>query len=81
MGRGRNMPSFSDFDLNGDGVLLKEEFYDARAKRMYDRAEQGFALRNADKAPAFESVDTNGDGKVDAKEFEYHQQQHRKNTQ
>jgi Ca2+-binding EF-hand superfamily protein len=76
-GMGRNMPSFSDFDLNGDGVLLKEEFYDARAKRMYDRAEQGYPLRNAANAPDFETVDSNGDGKISEQEFREHQRQHR----
>jgi Ca2+-binding EF-hand superfamily protein len=78
MGRGHQMPKFSEFDLNGDGVLLKEEFYDARAKHWYERAEQGYKLRNAAKAPPFETVDSNGDGKVNKDEFEEHQAQHRK---
>lgn len=76
-GMGRNMPSFAEFDLNGDGDLTKEEFYDARAKRMYDRAEQGYQLRNAASAPAFEEIDTNSDGKIDPDEFKTHQAQHR----
>ena len=76
-GMGRNMPSFAEFDLNGDGTLAKEEFYDARAKRMYDRAEQGYPLRNAATAPSFEEIDTNSDGKVDPDEFKTHQAQHR----
>ena len=81
MGMGRNMPSFSDFDLNGDGVLHKEEFYDARAKRMYQRAEQGYPLRNAANAPDFETVDTNSDGKISEDEFKAHQAEHRKMRQ
>lgn len=76
-GMGRNMPSFAEFDLNGDGDLTKEEFYDARAKRMYDRAEQGYPLRNAATAPSFEEIDTNSDGKIDPDEFKAHQIQHR----
>ncbi len=76
MGQGRNMPSFSDFDLNGDGVVLKQEFYDARANRMYRRADEGYALRNAANAPSFESVDENNDGKIDPKEFKQHQTEH-----
>ena len=73
MGRGRNMPSFEDFDSNKDGVLLKDEFYDARAKRMYDRAEQGYRLKRAVDAATFEEIDTNGDMKISKEEFEAHQ--------
>lgn len=80
-GMGRNMPEFSEFDLNGDGVLLKEEFYDARAKRMYRRAEQGYPMRNAAKAPAFETVDSNGDGRISPDEFSAHQAEHRRMMQ
>ena len=53
MAPGRNMPKFSDFDLNNDGVLHKDEFYEARAKRMYMRADQGFPMKNAASAPQF----------------------------
>ncbi len=81
MGGGRNMPAFSDFDLNNDGVLHKEEFYEARAKRMYLRADEGFPMKNAASAPAFEDVDSNGDGKVTQKEFAAHQASHRKMMQ
>jgi len=75
--RGRNMPSFEFFDMNANGSLEKEEFYDARAKRMYKRAEQGFPMRNAAKAPAFESIDTNNDGVISPDEFYAHQKLHR----
>ncbi|MFW2372436.1 MAG: EF-hand domain-containing protein [Gammaproteobacteria bacterium] len=81
MGGGRNMPEFSDFDLNNDGILHKEEFYEARAKRMYMRADEGFPMRNAASAPAFEDVDTNGDGEVTTDEFKAHQLQHRQMRQ
>lgn len=81
MGPGRNMPRFSDFDLNNDGVLHKDEFYEARAKRMYMRADQGFPMKNAASAPPFEDVDTNADGKVSKQEFASHQASHRRNRQ
>ena len=71
-----NMPKFSEFDLNNDGVLHKEECYEARKKRMYLRADEGFPMKNAASAPAFEEVDLNTDGKVTQKEFAaYHARQ------
>ena len=76
--KGRNMPTFTDFDLNADGTLKKEEFYDARAKRMYDRAEKGYPLRNAAKAPAFEGIDTDKNGEISPTEFSAHQAEHKK---
>jgi len=77
MGRGRNMPVFAEFDLNGDGTLTETEFYEARAKRMAERAAQGYAMRNAGKAPAFSAIDTDGNGQVTPDEFAASQAAHR----
>lgn len=79
MNMGRNMPEFSEFDLNGDGKILEEEFYEARNKRMSERAQQGYQMKNAGMAPPFSAVDTNGDGEVTAEEFSAHQSQNFKN--
>lgn len=68
-GRGMQMPAFSDFDGNGDGVLTEQEFYDARAARMRQRAMQGYQMRNAPNAPTFQQLDTDGDGKLSPAEF------------
>jgi Ca2+-binding EF-hand superfamily protein len=73
MNQGRQMPTFAEFDLNGDGSLTSEEFYEARAQRMQQRTEQGYMMRNAPNAPDFESIDTNADGKVTPEEFAAHQ--------
>jgi Ca2+-binding EF-hand superfamily protein len=86
MGRGkgmgpgmrRNMPAFSEFDLNGDGVLQRQEFDQARAERIRKRAEQGYMMRNLHNAPPFASIDTNGDGVVSPQEFSTAQAQHRR---
>lgn len=78
MNRGRQMPDFSDFDLNGDGIMQQEEFLKARESRMRKRAEEGRMMRNAGNAPGFASIDTNKDGKVSQEEFEAHQAMHRK---
>ena len=81
MNRGMNMPAFSDCDLNGDGKILEEEFYQARNKRMSERAEQGYQMKNAAMAPPFSVVDANGDGEISAEEFAAHQSQMMKNVQ
>jgi Ca2+-binding EF-hand superfamily protein len=77
MGMGRGMPVFAEFDLNGDGTLTETEFYEARAKRMAERAIQGYPMRNAGKAPAFSAIDTDGNGRVSPDEFAAGQTAHR----
>ena len=76
-GRGRAMPAFADFDLNGDGSLQRQEFEQARAERIRERAEQGYMMRNLKNAPAFETIDTDGNGQVSPEEFTAAQAQHR----
>lgn len=78
-GMGRNMPTFQSFDLNGDGALQQEEFQQARANRIRERAEQGYMMRNLQNAPPFETIDSNGDGSVTPDEFSAAQLQHRQN--
>lgn len=75
--RGRNMPTFSEFDLDADGLLQPQEFEQARAKRIRERAEQGYRMRNLQNAPPFSSIDGNGDGVVSPQEFAAAQAQHR----
>lgn len=76
-GMGRNMPAFSEYDLNGDGAIAENEFSEARIKRIGERAKQGYQMRNLGKAPSFADIDSNGDGKVSPDEFAAHQAQHR----
>jgi hypothetical protein len=78
MGMGRGMPVFAELDLNGDGTLTETEFYEARAKRMAERAIQGYPMRNAGKAPAFSAIDTDGNGRVTPDEFAAGQTAHRR---
>ncbi len=79
MGMGRSMggnrPTFAEYDLNGDGRLIEQEFNQARANRLSARAQQGYQMRNAGQAPAFTTLDRNGDGTVNAAEFAAHQAQ------
>jgi hypothetical protein len=68
-GMGMQAPSFSEFDLNGDGGLTEQEFYDARAKRMRERARQGYPMYGAANAPTFQQMDGDGNGVVTPAEF------------
>jgi len=77
MGRGMGMPSFSTFDLDGDGILTQDEFNKAHSQRMQQRAQQGYPMRNAAYAPGFETFDRDGDGRVNASEFAAAQAEHR----
>lgn len=77
MSKGKNMPSFSQYDLYGDGDILEQEFYDARAKRIKERTEQGYPMRNLVDAPTFAEIDTNGNAKISPEEFVRHQVIHR----
>ena len=72
MGNAPDMPMFSDCDLNGDGVIVAEEFYEARGKRMAEQAADGGKMKNAANAPSFETIDADGNGEIDAAEFDAH---------
>ncbi|WP_168427328.1 hypothetical protein [Candidatus Colwellia aromaticivorans] len=37
MGKYSNMANFSEFDMNGDVVILAEEFYEAKAEKITER--------------------------------------------
>lgn len=72
MGPGKNRPSFDDYDLDGDGAITEKEFHEARAKRISERAKQGYPMKNLGNAPAFGDLDSDGDGKLSPEEFAAH---------
>lgn len=76
-GKNSNMPPFSEFDMDGDNIILEEEFYKARAVRITKRVEQGFPMRNIANPSTFAEIDTNDDDEVSLKEFTEHQAKHR----
>jgi len=71
--RGMNMPVFADFDLDGNGTIVKEEFLKARSERVAKRAEEGRQMKNLADAPSFEDIDTDKDGGISPDEFSAHQ--------
>ncbi|MDH3872125.1 MAG: EF-hand domain-containing protein [Gammaproteobacteria bacterium] len=77
MGMGKNMPAFSDYDLDGDGKILEKEFSETRTRRISERTQQGYQMRNIGNAPSFADIDTNGDGEIGSGEFAAHQSQRR----
>jgi len=75
-GRGRHTPLFSDFDLDTNGYIAEAEFYEARNKRVNQRAQQGYQMRNLASAPSYADIDLDGDAKVSPQEFVEHQARH-----
>lgn len=71
------MPAFQDFDLNRDGKVTEEEFNEARAARIADRAQKGYPMRGLANASSFADIDTNRDGTLSPAEFSAHQAAHR----
>jgi hypothetical protein len=63
-GMGHNMPTFEDFDLDKNGYLHKEEFIEARTKRISERAKEGYMMRGLSNMMEFEDIDKDADGKI-----------------
>jgi Ca2+-binding EF-hand superfamily protein len=77
-GKGKNMPTFAEFDLNGDGGITGNEFNTAHAERIAKHAQEGRKMKNLANACSFADIDTDGDGVVTPNEFSAHQVEHRK---
>ncbi|SKB27686.1 EF-hand domain-containing protein [Malaciobacter marinus] len=64
---------FNSYDQNTDGEITSKEFYDVRAERMTQKANQNMPMRNAQNAPSFEDIDKNGDKKITKEELQDYQ--------
>lgn len=71
MGMGKKMPEFSTYDVNGDGKILEKEFNEARAKRISEKTQQGYQMKNLGSAPLFIDIDADNDGKISPEEPVY----------
>lgn len=60
----RGPVSFATYDVNGDGYVSQQEFYDIRDARMQQKATAGMPMRNAANAPDFSALDKDKDGKL-----------------
>ena len=81
LGRGHNMPKFSEFDLNQDGLMTEDEFIEGRGQRISERAKQGYMMRGLQHARPFSEIDTDGDGLVNPEEFAAAQAEHQQQRQ
>ena len=77
MGRYKHMPAFNEFDLNADGMIIIEEFDEVRDRRIDERRQEGYMMKNLANAPSFEALDGDGDGAISPAEFADHQAQTR----
>ena len=80
MGMG-NMPTYADFDLNGDGQVLEDEFNKVHAERMAKMAAEGRQMKHAGDFPGFAGIDTDSDGVISEEELATHQAEHRAKMQ
>jgi len=82
-GKGMNgkMPTYAEFDLNGDGKIVEQEFNEAHAKRMSKMAAEGRQMKHVGEEPGFSGIDTNDDGVISEQEFAAHQAEHRAERQ
>jgi Ca2+-binding EF-hand superfamily protein len=78
MGPGGRMPAFEEFDLDANGYLEEQEFEEARARRISERASQGYPMRNLGNAPPFSAIDSDGNGRVSPQELREYQVRHRR---
>ncbi|TVO58220.1 EF-hand domain-containing protein [Denitromonas halophila] len=65
----RGPAPFAAYDQNGDGAVTEAEFNAFRASRQAAAAAEGRPMRGAANAPAFNSLDTNGDGSLSPSEL------------
>jgi len=70
MRRGRPpQPVLEDFDTNNDNHLTEKEYYDARNKRIANRAKEGRRMKGLANMASFADIDRNEDAKISQDEF------------
>jgi hypothetical protein len=77
IGQQRGPLSFETFDVNADGFVTRQEHAYVHAQRMSWRAEHGYPMRNAGRAPTFQQMDADNDGLLNRTEMHRWQIQQR----
>lgn len=72
------MPTFADFDKDGNGAIDETEFNRGHAEHMSKMAAAGHKMKHAPDSPGFAGIDSNGDGVISKDEFAAHHAEHRK---
>lgn len=61
--------SFSDYDMDGNGVISAKEFQTVREKREAALKAAGYQAKGMETAPSFSDLDANGDGGITPSEL------------
>ncbi len=61
--------SFSDYDMDRNGVISAEEFQTVREKREAALKAAGHQVKGMETAPSFSDLDANGDGGITPSEL------------
>lgn len=72
----RGPVSFSEFDLDGSGLISEDEFNTVRSERMAAREAEGRPMKNAPNPHAFADMDSDGDGQLNPEELATAQKAH-----
>ncbi|MDD3449777.1 MAG: EF-hand domain-containing protein, partial [Gammaproteobacteria bacterium] len=75
-GKGAGMPTFAEFDTDGDGAISEQEYVDGRNRRIAERAAAGYPMRGLSQAADFNAVDSDGNGFLSPEEFAAQQAGH-----
>ncbi|HEY9149303.1 MAG TPA: EF-hand domain-containing protein [Gammaproteobacteria bacterium] len=65
---------FEQFDADGDDTISEEEYLRVHTLRMEKRGEEGRGMRYSDDTSRFDSIDTDGNGRISREELRHHQQ-------
>ena len=75
-GMSGNMPTFADFDADGNGGISEAEFDQLHSERMSKMAAEGRKMKHAGDMPGFAGIDSDGDGVISPEELDSHQASH-----
>ncbi|WP_426370308.1 EF-hand domain-containing protein [Pseudocolwellia sp. HL-MZ7] len=72
-GMKKKVPTFTDYDLDGDDIIFEQEFNDGQSKIRSNKNKECEQMKNGKDAPYFSEIDTNNDEEISQNEFITHQ--------